>query len=114
MSGVSSVLADRKNGVRPLLTKLNQLMEGVQGQEAGEILTKINALLNSVSRIVEKTELKSNSLSRLLYDDHFYNNLNKTLGNLDKLVVDLKSHPWRYFNFSVFGRTQGHEQAETE
>jgi phospholipid/cholesterol/gamma-HCH transport system substrate-binding protein len=114
MSGVSSVLADRKNGVRPLLTKLNQLMEGVQGQEAGEILTKINALLNSVSRIVEKTELRSNSLSRLLYDDHFYNNLNKTLGNLDKLVVDLKSHPWRYFNFSVFGRTQGHEQAETE
>jgi phospholipid/cholesterol/gamma-HCH transport system substrate-binding protein len=114
MSEISGVLADRKNGVRPLLTKLNQLVEGVQGQEAGEIPNKINALLNSVSRIVEKTELRSNSLSRLLYDDHFYNNLNKTLGNLDKLVVDLKSHPWRYFNFSVFGRTQGHEQAETE
>jgi phospholipid/cholesterol/gamma-HCH transport system substrate-binding protein len=114
MSEVSSVLADRKDGVRPLLTKLNRLMEGVQGQEAEEILNKLNTILGSVGRMVEKTELKSNSLSRLLYDDHFYSNLNKTLGNLDKLVVDLKSHPWRYFNFSVFGRTRGHEQAETK
>ncbi len=114
MSEVSSVLADRKDGVRPLLTKLNRLMEGVQGREAEEILNKLNTILGSVGRIVEKTELKSNSLSRLLYDDHFYSNLNKTLGNLDTLVVDLKSHPWRYFNFSIFGRTQGHEQAETK
>jgi len=114
MSEVSSALADRKDGVRPLLTKLNQLMGGVKGQEAEEIFGKLNGILGSVSRMVEKTEQGSNSLSQLLYDDHFYNNLNQTLGNLDKLVVDLKTHPWRYVNFSFFGKTQGNGQAKKE
>jgi len=114
MSEVSSALVDSKNGVRPLLTKLNQLMEGVEGKEAKALAEKLDSILGSVGRMVEKTEKGSNSFSQLLYDDHFYNNLNQTLGNLDKVLIDLRAHPWRYINLSIFGKTQGRKKAKKE
>jgi phospholipid/cholesterol/gamma-HCH transport system substrate-binding protein len=114
LSEVAGALADRKDGVRPLLTKLNHLMEGVPDRGAEEIITRLNLVLGSIGKIVERAELGGNGLGRLLYDDQFYNNLNQTLGNLDKLVVDLKNNPARYFSFSVFGKTQSREQAKEE
>ncbi len=114
MSEVSSALADRKDGVRPLLTKFNQLMERVKDIEARELAEKLHNILGSVEAVLEKTGQGSSSLSQLLYDDRFYNNLNQTLGNLDKLIIDLKSHPWRYFGFSIFGNKQGRGEAKKE
>lgn len=113
MSEVSGALADKKDGVGPLLTKLNQLMEGVKSKEVEEIFDKLNSTLGSVGKIVEKME-QGSSLSRLLYDDRFYNSLNQTLGNLDKLVVDLEAHPWRYVNFSLFGNMRKNKKAKKE
>lgn len=104
LSDVSKALADSEDGVRPLLIRLNQLLEGIKGQEAKEFSEKLNNILGSVENILDNTGQGSSSLSRLLSDDSFYNNLNQTISNLDKLVVDLKAHPRRYVNFSVFGR----------
>ena len=112
LTEVSSALSDSKNGVRPLLTKLNQLMKGVEGQEAKEAVKRLNHILDNVETVLDKTGKGGNSLNRLLDDDSFYNNLNQTLVNLDQLLVDLKAHPWRYVSFSVFGRRQGREEAE--
>jgi phospholipid/cholesterol/gamma-HCH transport system substrate-binding protein len=114
MSEVSRALADSKDGVRPLLTKLNQLMAEMEGKKAKELSEKLYNILGSIERILDKTAQGESSLSHLLYDDHFYDNLNRTIGNLDKLVIDLKTHPWRYVNFSLFGKRQCHTEAKKE
>lgn len=111
MSEVSSALADSKDGVKPFLTKLNQLMEEVEAKELAE---KLNYALGSVGKVLDETGQGKNSLGKLLYDDSFYNNLDKTLSNLDKLLIDLKIHPWRYVSFSVFGRKQNCKEVKTE
>lgn len=108
----SDVLADSKNGVAPLLVKLNQLMEGLEGQEVKVAATKIDNILGSLEQVFNKPEEGQNNLSKLLYDEAFYHNLNKTLVNLDQLLVDWKTHPWRYISFSVFGKKQRHEEIE--
>lgn len=79
----SSVLADNENGMGPLLVKLNQLMEGLEGREAKTAATKLTNVLGS---------------------------LEQTVANLDQLLVDLKARPWRYVNFSIFGRKQGRQE----
>jgi phospholipid/cholesterol/gamma-HCH transport system substrate-binding protein len=103
ISEVTSALADSENGVRPLLVKCNQLLEG---REAKEIAEKLNHILNSVDEVFDRAGQGKTSFSRLLYDDDFYNNLNQTLGNLDKLIIDLRSNPWRYISLSIFGKKQ--------
>ena len=114
MTKISRALADSNSGVGPLLEKLNQLMHGVKGKEVKEIATKLDNILGSIGRVLDKIEQGNNSLTQLLDDDDFYNNLNQTLGNLDKLLIDFKAHPWRYVNFSVFGKTQGHKPVQQE
>ena len=109
ISEVADALADSKSGVRPLLTKCNQLMEGA---EAKEIAEKLNHILSGLDKILDKTRQGKNSFSRLLYDDDFYNSLNQTLGNLDKLIIDLRSHPWRYISLSIFGKKQDSEKVK--
>ncbi len=114
MSEVSSALADSKDGIKPLLTKLNQLMEGVEAKEVQEFAEKLNHALGSIGSVFDETGQGKNSLGKLLHDDSLYNNLDKTLGNLDKLLIDLKTHPWRYVSFSVFGRRQNCKEVRTE
>ncbi|MEL7065267.1 MAG: hypothetical protein AAFP00_16125, partial [Bacteroidota bacterium] len=111
MTEISSALSDDQNGVGPLLTKLNQLIKGVQGQEVKEIAAKLDHILGSIEKVIDKTEQGKSSLNRLLHDDDFYSNLNHTLLNLDELLVDLKAHPWRYINFSVFGGKPSRKEA---
>jgi phospholipid/cholesterol/gamma-HCH transport system substrate-binding protein len=108
---VTNALADSENGVRPLLEKCNQLMEG---KEAKEIAEKLGHILNSVDKVFDRTGQGKTSFSRLLYDDDFYNNLNQTLGNLDKLIIDLRSNPWRYISLSIFGKKQEQGKAKNK
>ncbi len=100
----SGVLSDNKIGVGPLLKKLNQLVEGLEGQEARVAITKLNSILFSIEEIMHGLQKEDNNIQRLLHDSIFYENINKTLLDLDQLLIDLKSHPWRYVNFSVFGK----------
>jgi phospholipid/cholesterol/gamma-HCH transport system substrate-binding protein len=37
-------------------------------------------------------------------DKQMYNEINTTLKSLSDLATDLKSHPTRYINLTVFGR----------
>lgn len=48
----------------------------------------------------------SSSVGRLLNDTTFYNNLNGVCINANALIEDVKAHPSRYINISVFGKKQ--------
>jgi phospholipid/cholesterol/gamma-HCH transport system substrate-binding protein len=40
----------------------------------------------------------------LVNDKQLYNNLTTTIGDLGRLSADLKAHPRRYVNLTIFGR----------
>ena len=114
MAEISNMFADREEGVGPLLAKFNQLMETVKSKEARELAENLGRALGSIEKILEDTEQGKNNLGKVLYDDGFYKDLHQTLGNLDKLLMDLKAHPWRYVSFSVFGNGKKGSREEIE
>lgn len=111
---ISNALADNDNGVRPFLTKLNQSMNELQSKEVQGLTSKLNLILGSVLRVLNRIEQGDNNVAQLLEDDQFYHNLNRASQSLDELLVDVKDHPWRYFNFSVFGKKKAQESARQE
>jgi phospholipid/cholesterol/gamma-HCH transport system substrate-binding protein len=40
----------------------------------------------------------------MVNDKNLYSNFTKTLDELSKLSADLKAHPSRYINLTIFGR----------
>ena len=40
----------------------------------------------------------------MINDDNLYNNLDSTLIELNKLIIDFRSNPKRYVHFSIFGK----------
>ncbi len=82
---VSSSLSDEEAGIKPILAKTNQLLQEAETLQVREVIIKLNNIL---------TKLENGPL---------YKHIDQTITDLDKLIVDLKTHPSRYLHFSIFG-----------
>ncbi|MDQ2718736.1 MAG: MlaD family protein [Bacteroidota bacterium] len=64
----------------------------------------VNNFKNSTENINNKLDSKQGSLGLLLNDKALYNNLQSTANKLNILLDDIRVHPKRYVNISVFGK----------
>jgi phospholipid/cholesterol/gamma-HCH transport system substrate-binding protein len=60
--------------------------------------------MTSLNDAVKKMNRTNGSLGLLLNDKTLYQNLEGTTRSLNTLLDDLRVHPKRYVNISVFGR----------
>ena len=60
--------------------------------------------INNLKEGSEKINSKSGSLGLLLNDKTLYDNLTSTSNKINILLDDIRVHPKRYVNFSIFGR----------
>ncbi len=100
---LSASLIETEKSIKPLLNKMNTIADSVNAmklastmQEARKSVENLNEILNSMKQ--------GETLTKLMGNDSVYINLNKTIADLDKLLVDFREHPKRYVHFSVFGR----------
>lgn len=73
----------------------------------GNIDKTINDLqqtVNNVNAATEKLTQPDNNIGMLLNDTALYSNLTATMNNAALLLEDIKQHPSRYINVTVFGR----------
>lgn len=101
---LSNDLVETEKQLKPLLTKFNTIADSLQALKLGKTINEINSSLASVQKIVKSLEEGKGSAGKLLKNDSLYTSLNKTLVNLDKLLLDFRLQPKRYLNISVFGK----------
>ena len=65
-------------------------------------VNSINATLANLKLTTDKLNSTDNSIGLLLNDKGLYDNLNSTMDNASKLLLDLRENPKRYVHFSVF------------
>lgn len=70
------------------------------------VLSKAEASFASMQGLMKDIENGKGSLGKLINQDEFHDNLNKTLTNLELLLQDFRLNPKRYVNVSVFGKKQ--------
>jgi phospholipid/cholesterol/gamma-HCH transport system substrate-binding protein len=107
IKNANSITGNLANSNEKISSTLNNLetfstsLNNAPIQQTVEDLQKAAAALQG---IVSKVNDNNGSLGMLLSDKKLYNNLSSTLGTLDTLLGDLKAHPAKYINVSVFGR----------
>jgi len=82
IANISNTFSDEKNGIKPLLNKLNKIGSKVEG-------------------IFNKKNKSRGTLKKIIHDESLYINFNKLLINLNEILVDLKKNPKRYINISL-------------
>lgn len=67
-------------------------------------LDSLNVAINKFKEGAEKINSRDGSLGLLLNDKSLYNNLTSTTNKINILLDDIRVHPKRYVNISVFGK----------
>jgi phospholipid/cholesterol/gamma-HCH transport system substrate-binding protein len=73
-------------------------------------LDEMQMTVNEMQGIVKKINEGQGSLGMMVNDKALYNNINASLKSLDQLMTDLKSHPARYINVTIFGKKKSKDQ----
>ncbi len=104
MKILSADLMETEKQLRPLLTKFNTVADSLQALRIGKTLKEVDLAVVSLRKIVQGLEQGEGTAGKLIKNDSLYLGLNKTLVDLDKLLLDFRLQPKRYIGISVYGK----------
>lgn len=96
-------LADNNDKVTRLLGNLEKTTDNLASTDINGTVDKLRTSIESLNGILAKLNSTDGSLGKLMNDKVLYNNLTNTVRSANILLDDLRTHPKRYVNISVFG-----------
>ena len=103
---ISSSLAHEQNGIKATLAKTNGILDTVNNLEMSRIVNNMDSTIQNMNALLASMTDGEGTVDQLLTNDSLYNNLNQTMQDLDKLLIDFREQPKRYVHFSLFGRKE--------
>lgn len=104
LESISGNIAGSNEDISVILDNFASISDSLAQSELLSTVKHLNAILAETDQMMEGIGRGEGSLGKLVSDDDLYNNLETATRNLDLLLIDLKEHPGRYVNFSIFGR----------
>ena len=89
---------------RTTIDKYGRVADEVDVQKLNNTIDKLSLTADKLNGIISGIQNGEGSLGKLAKDEQLYHNLNESSTNLNNLILDLKTNPKRYLNFSVFGK----------
>jgi len=105
-NSITGNLAANNQQITNTLNNLDHFSSSLNNAPIQQTVEQLQSAATALQGIVSKINNNDGSLGMLLTDKRLYNNLSSTLGTLDTVLTDLKAHPAKYINVSVFGRKE--------
>jgi phospholipid/cholesterol/gamma-HCH transport system substrate-binding protein len=97
-------LAKNNDHINHTLDNLDKTTTSLSNAKIQETVATLNSTMNDLKNVVGKMNSTNGSLGLLLNDKKLYQNLESSTRSLNILLDDVRVHPKRYVNISVFGR----------
>ncbi len=97
-------LSDNNEKITRMLGNVEKTTDNFSKADISATVDKLKAAITNLNSILEKAGSQEGSLGKLLNDKTLYNNLTNTVRSANILMDDLRVHPKRYVNISVFGK----------
>lgn len=110
-ASVNGILDENKNQIKGAVANFNKISgnfskisDSLQKADLGKTVTDLNKTLANVNKMMANLQAGKGTMGKLLNDEALYSNLSKTSKELELLLQDVRLHPTRYVNVSVFGK----------
>ncbi len=104
LNAVTGNLRGSNDTITSILHNVNATTQQLASLNLKQTLDSVQATVNQLNGVVYKFNHNSGTLGMLMNDPKLYENLRNTALGLEILVDDIKAHPKRYVNISVFGK----------
>ncbi|HEY0432994.1 MAG TPA: MlaD family protein [Chitinophagaceae bacterium] len=104
LNAVTGNLRGSNDTITSILHNVNATTQHLASLNLKQTLDSVQATVSQLNSVVYKFNHNSGTLGMLMNDPKLYENLRNTSLGLEILVDDIKAHPKRYVNISVFGK----------
>jgi len=104
MSAFTGNLKKNNDSINRIIGNVELMTKKFAALDLEKTLTKLEAAVDNLNITLNKVNKGDGSLGLLMNDPKLYNNLNATTNSLNILLQDVRLHPKRYVNVSVFGK----------
>ncbi|MBN9349643.1 MAG: MCE family protein [Chitinophagaceae bacterium] len=87
-----------------IIRNINEATSRFASVDIGKTVDSMNIAVNNLKQSLEKLNNGKGTLGKMLNDNGLYENLQSTINKMNILIDDIRVHPKRYVNVSIFGK----------
>ena len=109
---LSKTLADNRDELERVFENVANISDSLGQANVGQTMLALERTSRNLDIVTGRIANGEGTLVRLSAQDSLYNQIDKTVQSLDRLLLDLRYHPERYVRLSVFGRRPSRAEEE--
>lgn len=94
------------NNADTVVANLNTIIADIKEADLKSTVARVDKTVDNVNGLVSDVRSQEGTLGQLIYNKSLYNHIDATVVSADSLLTDLKAHPKRYVQFSLFGKKE--------
>ena len=103
VESVTKNLKENNKAIANTFTNLSQITDSLAMVDFVGTINNVKTTIEQVNLLIDDVQNGDGTISHLIQDTLIYNNFNLMLDEATRLVENIKVHPNRYLQFSVFG-----------
>jgi len=104
INGLASNLKKNSDSISFVISDTKKLTEKLSKLDLQQVVDSIHTALTKLKASMDKITSNDGTLGALINDKELYNKINNAILSLEILTDDIREHPKRYVNISVFGK----------
>ena len=104
VTAITENLKKNNDSITATISNAKRASEKFANLELQPTIDSLNATVGQLKAFAAKMNSKDGTLGALVNDRQLYNKLYDAILSAEILIDDLRTHPKRYVNFSIFGR----------
>ena len=104
VNSFTSNLSKQNEKINATLDNVKNTTQSLSEADFKGTVNNLKSAIDNLNGVISKLNSTNGSMGLLLNDKTLYNNLTNTVRSANILMDDLRTHPKRYVNISVFGK----------
>lgn len=104
LNGFTKNLADNNKKISNIINNLDSTSQSIKDANLSKTIKEIQTALAGINLTLQKLNSGNGTAAKIMNDPAVYTELKNTINSVNTLVDDIKVHPKRYINLSVFGK----------